>query len=61
MSTCQLSTQSKYILYAPEPPVSFLHCSHRHVVIHDILKEAFNFRNQEGKIRDAGCLNEVAF
>lgn len=46
---------------ALEPPVFFLHRSRRFVIEHDILKEAFDFWNQEGKIRDAGCLDEVAF
>ena len=48
-------------ILALEPPVFFLHRSRRFVVEDDILKEAFDLRNQEWKIRDARCLDEVAF
>jgi len=48
-------------LLALEPPVLFLHRSRRFVVEHYILKEAFDLRNQERKIRDARCLEEIAF
>ena len=47
-------------ILALEPPVFFLHRSHRLVVEHDILKESFDLWNEERKIRDARCLDEIA-